>query len=519
MSLRKKIFFSFFISAFIIAVLAVFEYVTFIEVKDEMRSLEVADTIRSKSLQLRRHEKNFLLYASDDELNAIYDYLGQLENITANPEVKQKSPRLQAIAEYRVRFNRILALQDEIRAEFSEVKPSFAPYGRFATLLEANFLDKPGYVADSLVKVFGLPQTHHLVLRLQELDSEIALLRENGEDIITSSKELDTAARYRAERGIYISQVAILAVFPLFLVIGLGALFFMSNDLVKRLNTLTDSVEKTGSKYMPSITVPEKGMENKDEVDILVNKFARMGEQLDLWEQELQQKNRELLESKKLAAIGTLASGVAHELNNPLNNIFLSVQILKRQFGEDIPPTVREIVEDVYGQTLRVKGIVGDLLEFARGREPMLRKVELNNLITEAYKLLHKSMNMDKVSFHLDSDMNGVFIDADPEQMERVFINLFANAIEAMEAEGSLTVKVLKEEESIEVWVSDTGVGMSGELIDKVFEPFFTTKDKGTGLGLAVVFNIIKKHNGAIHIESEIGEGTSFIITLPERKR
>jgi two-component system NtrC family sensor kinase len=517
MSLRKKIFFSFFISAFIIGVLAIFEYVTFIQVKGEMRSLEVADTVRSKSLQLRRHEKNFLLYASKDELNAIYDYLGQLEDITARPEIKEKSPGLRAaVEEYRERFDHILELHDEVRGEFSRARPSFAPYERFASLVEANFLDKPGYVAYSLVKVFGLSQTHPLVLELQDLDSDIALLRENGEDIITSSKALDAVARSRAERGIHVSQIAIIAVFPLFLVIGLGALFFISNDLVKRLKTLTDSVEKTGSRYMPSMAIPEKDMENKDEVDVLVNKFSRMGEQLDLWEEELRAKNRELLESKKLAAIGTLASGVAHELNNPLNNIFLSVQILKKQFGEDTPPPVREIVEDVYGQTLRVKGIVGDLLEFAREREPTFEEVELNSVMKRAYEQVGKSTGTEGISFALDSPSPAVRLRADPGLLERVFVNLFSNAVAAIEGAGEIVAKVEEGEESVKVWVSDTGKGMSVEDKEKIFDPFFTKKDKGTGLGLAIVMNIVKKHRGTITVESEPGVGTAFEITLPK---
>jgi len=107
---------------------------------------------------------------------------------------------------------------------------------------------------------------------------------------------------------------------------------------------------------------------------------------------------------------------------------------------------------------------------------------------------------------------------ADPEQIERVFLNLFTNAIEAISEEGELLVSAEEEDHSVRIIVSDTGRGMPKEMTEKIFEPFFTTKDKGAGLGLAIVFNIIQKHNGDIRVESEEGKGTTFIITLPKGK-
>lgn len=516
MSLKRKIIFSFFISAFTIAFLAAFEYFNFVQIKGEMRFLELSDTIRSKSLQLRRHEKNFFLYAKDEELEAIYNYLGQLEDITSGPEVSKKGTHLQtSVAEYKARFNRVLELLEDAKAEFYAVRNSLSPHERFGPLIEANFLDRPGYIADFLQKEFSIPDRHTLVEKLRDLDLEIARLRENGENIINASKALDTAARENAERGIHVSQVAIIAVFPLFLVIGLGTLFYISNDVVKRLKALTDAVEKTERKYMPSVPAPERAGEQEDEVDVLIDEFGRMGEQLELWEEELKKKNHELLESKKLAAIGTLASGVAHELNNPLNNIFISVQVLRRKLGEDTSAAIREVVDDVFGQTLRVKGIVADLLEFAREREPQLERVELKALIERAYGLVRKSTDTSGISFTLDATSEGVFLNADPQLMERVFINLFTNAVAAMEEGGELVVKVIEEDGSVRVWVSDTGKGMSEEDKEKVFDPFFTKREKGTGLGLAIVMNIIKRHHGMITVESEEGEGTAFEITLP----
>jgi two-component system, NtrC family, sensor kinase len=223
-----------------------------------------------------------------------------------------------------------------------------------------------------------------------------------------------------------------------------------------------------------------------------------------------------LFQTKKLAAIGTLASGVAHELNNPLNNIYLSTQVLVREIGDGCPINIKEVVFDIRSQTLRVKNIVGDLLEFARGRELQMKEVDLYNLITQAYKFTGNSVNTERIRFISDPAHKKIMVRVDPEQMERVFINLFTNAVEAMEGEGDLTITVKEEDNSVVIKVADSGKGMSGESLEKIFEPFYTTKDKGTGLGLAIVFNVINKHNGKITIQSEEGKGTAFTITLPK---
>jgi len=165
---------------------------------------------------------------------------------------------------------------------------------------------------------------------------------------------------------------------------------------------------------------------------------------------------------------------------------------------------------------MRVKKIVGDLLEFARGREPQMRDVELNNLIKGTYKQVADTTKTESINFTLDSGPGEILIYVDPEQIEQVFINLFTNALDAMPEGGSLSVKTEPGNAVVKIRISDTGRGMSRPTLEKIFEPFFTTKDKGTGLGLAIVFNIIQKHNGRIDIDSEEGKGTTFIITLPK---
>jgi two-component system NtrC family sensor kinase len=522
MSLKKKIALSFFISAFIIAILAAFEYVNFIEIRKEIRYLEITDTLSRKSLQLRRHEKNFFIYGlrkADEEAALVHDYLGQIKEILAqNPHIDE-ADQLQlraSISAYEQRFDEIESTAKKQIGAFASLKAGNSRNGQFVALVEATFLEQPSQSADFLMAAFGLSGRHPLVTTLRSLDADIAALRKTGEDILVITKDLDKIAREKAETVIRVAQIAILIFFPLFFAVGIGMLFFISTNVVRRLMLLIRVVEKTGKGSYPHLAVAPSDNGARDEVGLLINKFNEMEDQLALHETELENKNRELMQAKKLAAIGTLASGVAHELNNPLNNIYLSAQVLTREAGEKCPPEVKEAVNDIVGQTERVKRIVSDLLEFARGKEPRFQDSDLAGLITDAYKHTGSSRDLARVRFSMTSEPPEIIVSADQGQLEQVFTNLFVNAVDAMQAEGNLAVRAREEAEGIVITIVDTGRGIPRDAQDKIFEPFFTTKDKGTGLGLAIVYNIIKKHDGDIIVESEEGRGTTFTITLPK---
>jgi two-component system NtrC family sensor kinase len=520
MSLKKKIAVSFFISAAVIAVLAAFEYLNFSIIKQEIRFLELTDTVRSKSLQLRRHEKNFFLYSpakSREESEAIHRYLDELDALLAGagPMVKATDLRtLQGlVSEYRRGFDAIEGLLNGLTDDLRSMQREHREYAAFFPLIEGAMYERPARAADFLASVFRLPANHRLLWGLRTIDREILDLRKSGEEIINVSKDLDRSAREKVETGIRVSQIAILVVFPLFLATGVVLLFLISRNIVHRLGLLTDVVEKTAKGTFAHVAAPERAW-GTDEVGDLIRKFERMEDLLVVREAEIERKNRELMQTKKLAAIGTLAAGVAHELNNPLSNIYLSTQVLVREMGDSAPAAVKDVASDILGQTVRVKKIVGDLLEFARGREPRMREMELNSLITSAHARTMAAASK-TVRFTLDSDPAGVLIIADPEQLEQVFINLFTNAVDAMDANGSLVVTVSPHPDAVTVRIADNGRGIPPESLEKVFEPFYTTKDKGTGLGLAIVFNIIKKHSGEIIAASDEGKGTTFTITLP----
>ncbi|MFN3480232.1 MAG: ATP-binding protein, partial [Thermodesulfovibrionales bacterium] len=429
-----------------------------------------------------------------------------------NPEKKNEGiERLKAsVDKYGEVFGRIEKIAEELSQDFKNVKP-VKGYEKMIPLIKAIFLEQPILVAE-LFEKGKISGDSSIVLKLKQLHSNIQTLRTYGEDIITTSKELDGKARERVERTISVSQKAILIFFPLFLITGIGLLFLITGSVINRLRLLATVVERTGRGEFTRL--PHEDL--SDEVGILIKKFDEMEEELLKREDELKKKNEELLQSKKLAALGTLAAGVAHELNNPLNNIYISAQVLKRE-TTNMPDFVTETVDDIMAQSIRVKHIVSDLLEFARGREPDMRETDIKEIILGSYKSVSITRNTEGINFNIDASDEPIIVMADPAQMERVFINLFNNAIDAMEGKGRLSVTITKGEQDIAIKVSDTGKGIPSELLEKVFEPFYTTKDRGTGLGLAIVYNIIKKHGWEISVESK-SKGTTFIITLPKRR-
>jgi signal transduction histidine kinase len=411
------------------------------------------------------------------------------------------------VRQYREQFERIGTLVAAIAAESAAFRARSPAYARVGDLVEANVLDRPLVDVAYLRADHALAADHQLIRQLEELDALIAGLRKTGEGILTASKELDSRAREKVDAAIGRSRTALLVVYPVFLAAGFGAAALLAGSLVRRLRLLAGLVEETGAGRFP---VPPPGASAAaagDELDLLTRKFYVM-------EEQLQEHERELVQAKKLAAIGTLAAGVAHELNNPLNNISTTAQRLLRKAGDDTPPALRKGLDDIHGQTLRLRSIVGDLLEFARSREAHLAPVELGELVRSAWRAVAASRETAPVRLVAELSPPEIVLDADREQLERAFINLFVNAVDAMPGGGTLSVRA-EEDGGVTVRVADTGVGIPADALEKVFEPFFSAKERGTGLGLAIVFGIVQRHHGTIRVESAPGAGTTFTLVLP----
>ncbi len=224
----------------------------------------------------------------------------------------------------------------------------------------------------------------------------------------------------------------------------------------------------------------------------------------------------QLVHSEKLASLGQLAAGVAHELNNPLATILLFSETMMGECSEDDPR--RTDLKMVVGETLRCKRIVSDLLNFARQHQVTAQPTQVNPLLKELIDLLPKYILIEKHTFSTELDPNLPVIDADEAQLRQVFLNLMTNAIEAMPQGGALTVRTRSGPPGmVTIEFQDSGVGIPAADLSKLFTPFFTTKPlgKGTGLGLAITYGIIKMHRGQINVQSQVGKGTTFIITLP----
>lgn len=234
--------------------------------------------------------------------------------------------------------------------------------------------------------------------------------------------------------------------------------------------------------------------------------------------EELESKNRELEQANRLASLGELSAGVAHEIRNPLAGIELSASLLKRTLVED---KQNELLGNIVSSVGRINNIVMNLLTFARGAKIELRTVEIKKIIDEAVLALAMDAKYSaaKVSINVTEQLPQV--KGDPGQLRQVFINFFQNAIEAMDNGGvvdlSLTVEPSDDVSNsyLKIVIADNGVGMSKDTQDKIFNPFYTTKDMGTGLGMAISYRIIENHGGRVKVESELGKGTAFTIELP----
>jgi len=223
----------------------------------------------------------------------------------------------------------------------------------------------------------------------------------------------------------------------------------------------------------------------------------------------------QLRHADRLATIGQLASGVAHELNEPLGNILGFAQLAKKCPG--LPKQAEQDIEKAVIASLHAREVVKKLMLFARRMPPKKTQVNLNQLVEEGLYFLESRCTKEGIELVrlLSSDLPE--ITADPGQLTQVLVNLIVNAIQAMPEGGRLTVQTLTGKGYISLIVEDTGVGMSEEVKKNIFIPFFTTKevDLGTGLGLSVVHGIVTSHGGSIKVDSKLGRGTQFEVKLP----
>ena len=258
--------------------------------------------------------------------------------------------------------------------------------------------------------------------------------------------------------------------------------------------------------------------------DNMEEKVEERAQEIKQTYERLQETQKRLSRSEKLAGIGTLASGVAHEINNPLASVASCAEGLLNRMesvdfkSKDDEEVFSDYLKTIYDETYRCKSIISKLLDFSRRQVPVFGEVDMNTLVANVVKLVGRQKELEKLSIKLNYSSEPVKIYGDVNQLQQVFLNMILNAIDATADVGMIKITTKGVDNYAQIIFEDTGCGIAQDNLDKIFEPFFTTKSpgKGTGLGLSICYGIIEEHKGKISVSSNgIGKGSAFTISLP----
>lgn len=479
-SLRQKIIFGYSVIGALVIGLSLFSFLELRLLQKKIVASERIAEFFDISLEIRRFEKNYFLYRQAADLAENREYVG-----------------------------RARALLREHDALF-EALDEPARIGRLAGDLERYA---------SLMEEYGRGGNNEVLA---------SAIRGSGKEIVTVAEVLAKAERGALQalldrhRQILIGSVAGVAL----LVILIGQL--LSRRVVRPLKQMEASMEAVAAGRLAKL---EMSAEDREIVS-LTQAFNHVIQELEL-------RQGQLVRSEKLAALGTLLSGVAHELNNPLSNIATSCQILVEE-GEAADPVFRqELLGQIDAETWRARQIVRSLLDYARDRAFIRETLPLAFLIEETLRLMRGQIPAQiSVSCRIPGDLE---IQGDKQRLQQAFLNLIRNAVEAAADLGKVQVaaRMVSDErdhlpsgrlvfgqcsakgEMAEVEIRDDGHGIAADILPRIFDPFFTTKEvgRGLGLGLFIVFEIIEEHGGCIAVESEPGKGTAFFVRLPAGER
>jgi two-component system NtrC family sensor kinase len=307
------------------------------------------------------------------------------------------------------------------------------------------------------------------------------------------------------------------AVFTIATIIVVGAVisYYLYRTVtvpVRRLYTGTQRVASGDLDYQIPFT-------DDSEIGHLAQSFNRMAK-------ELKEKQQQVLRQEKLASLGQMAAGIVHEINNPLSGILVYARLMLKQLrnGEIVREDAERNLTKIEQEVQRCSRIIRNLLDFSRQTPPQLRRVDMAQVIEEALLVLGHQASLQNIEVVKEYSPKAPHIEADFDQMRQVLNNLFTNSVQAMEQGGTIILRLSRGSPKdlpdakgvLKVEISDTGRGVPDENIEKLFTPFFTTKEKGSGvgLGLAVVYGIVQRHDGRIEVSSKTGKGTTFTIYL-----
>ena len=551
MKIREKLFLGFGLYILLAAVLGLVAYRELRTIKRGLALVQTADDITNTLLEVRRYEKNFLLYKDGASRIELDKYLSGLKASINNIESEimaqiggENFDMMQrSLVSYERGIHTItknvdaqLELEAIVRARGRKVEQLLAGSGHEAFLNlrrhEKNIMlersmEAFGRFGDALAEsgLAGQAPVAHYASLVTKLFDLYRSERRSEEDMRQAAREMQAfteslAHEERENIATTLKTAAILlfAGLSLIIVIGIVINHKLAESIVRPIQDL-ERITKKVSRGDFSEAIAVKG---SDEIASLAQAYNRMEQKLDhamtaLDEiiKKLQEKQSQLVEAEKLASIGKLAAGIAHEINNPLTSVLTFSNLMLEQCPPDDPRHSR--LKMMVKETTRARTIVRQLLNF--GRESVIKpeKIDINQPVTEIADSLLAQEAFKGIELKMDLAQDLPEVYADPAQVGQVVLNLLLNAIHAIDPPGAITVATRKNGSQVEIRFSDTGRGIPEDHLRRVFDPFFTTKDasQGTGLGLAVSYGIIKKHGGDITVESEVGKGTLFSVRLP----
>ncbi len=466
-SIRGKVNYAYYIGIFLVVIIAFLNYFNLTRLNKNVEFSFVISELFDASLEIRRYEKNYFLYGHEE------DYLENLRFVEKAEEI--------------INGNREAIKRLSIRTDVYTLESAFKEY---KSLMQRHFeanKDKMPVAMD-----------------ISNIEEKI---REKGKKIVDTAEMISTAERKYIQSLISISQKTLIVSGIFLVIMGFLIAEYLYRMVIKPLRQLEDSMQKISSGEFPFLPA----LSRDKEMVSLVEAFNRMLKELDVRQKRL------IAQSEKLASLGTMASGIAHQLNNPLSNIYTSCQILLEEIEESDINVLRETLQQIGSEVERAKAMVHSLLEFSKKREFEKEPHTLKTLVEETIGFIKGDV---PATVEIKTDIpEDIFICVDKPRFQQAILNIITNAIDAIPDEGHVRIEAREDlkDKTVEVNIKDSGLGIEQENLKKIFEPFFTTKKdkKGTGLGLFVAGEIIKEHEGVIEVESELGRGTTFKIRLP----
>ncbi|MFC1819718.1 ATP-binding protein, partial [Thermodesulfobacteriota bacterium] len=469
-SLRLQIYLGLLL-VFILAVcIATVLMITMYQVEDKLEFLEIMNDYVIEIQQARRFEKNFFLYGTNlsDALENIY----QAKDIfNRNAEELKK---ILSKDNHRINLTNLNEYEDLLK---------------LLAQIDQKEGEKPLY-SKSKKEI--------------ELD-----LRKHGQKMISFAQDLTNKLKVSVSQALLRSR-NIHVYFLIFLIIFIvfnG--YYLGSNILVSINRFAAYAQRIALGDFTLIT-PKRRF--RDEFTDLAIAFNHMI-------QELEHREAVLIQSHKMRAVGTLTAGVAHELNNPLNNIMLSAHMLLEDYSNLSEDERFEIIKDVVSETNRSRNIISNLLDFVRESSSQIEPLELVQLLKDTITLASNQIKLSGIKVEFQTTGNLPSVHGDGQQLRQVFLNLILNAIDVSEKNSKIQILVLPADEPdyVAVKVIDFGSGIPKHILGSIFDPFFTTKGKGkgTGLGLSVSQGIITKHGGRILVSSLKNKGSIFTVTLP----